>query len=119
VHLNCPVRPPAEAWVEPPQPARLERARELIGPRARIVAAASPCLELQGAAADVSEAIQEILARHPMNLEELVQALQLWSPADVGRALAELAAGGRVRTVTRMGREFWASADARYAERPA
>jgi wyosine [tRNA(Phe)-imidazoG37] synthetase (radical SAM superfamily) len=122
VHVNQPVRPPSEAWVAPPAPGILERARLLFAgvsrPRggvARVVAAGPPPLEL-ASHANVTEAVLDILARHPMDLEELVHALQRWSPGEVGQALARLGASGRIRTVNRMGRRFWASADAKYGD---
>jgi wyosine [tRNA(Phe)-imidazoG37] synthetase (radical SAM superfamily) len=118
VHINRPVRPPAEGWVQPPDEEALARAASILGSNARVVAATAPCLELSPRG-DVGSAIVEILARHPMSLEELVQALERWGPADVGQALASLARDGRVRTVMRMGRQFWSGVEAKYGEPPA
>lgn len=115
VHINRPVRPPAEGWVQPPDEEALARAVRIFGSNARVVAATAPCLELSPRG-DVHSAIVEILTRHPMSLEELVQALERWEPADVGQALASLARDGRVRSVTRMGRQFWGGAEAKYGQ---
>jgi wyosine [tRNA(Phe)-imidazoG37] synthetase (radical SAM superfamily) len=115
VHVNQPVRPPAEGWVEAPDGAALARAASIFGARARVVGATAPCLELS-ARGDVSEVIIEILARHPMSLEELVQALERWSPGEVAKSLAALSESGRVSPVARMGRQFWGSAAAKYSQ---
>ena len=39
VHINLPVRPPAEPWVEPPPAPRIARAAEILGGAARVVSA--------------------------------------------------------------------------------
>lgn len=118
VHINRPVRPPAEGWVQAPDEETQARAASILGSNARVVAATAPCLELPPWG-DVDSAVVEILTRHPMSLEELVQALERWEPGDVGQALASLARDGRVRTVTRMGRQFWSGVEAKYGETPA
>lgn len=113
VHLNQPVRPPAEPWVEPPGEEALARAVAVLGRKARIVGPARACVELP-ARDDAAEAVLGILARHPLDLDGLVRALDGWSAVQVGEALATLLAGGRVRTVDRGGRRFWSGAEARY-----
>ena len=115
VHVSRPSRPPAEAWVRPPDDAALARAVRLLGASARVVTANA--VDLSGRS-DVCEALAEILARHPMSLEELVEYLRRWSPDEVAMALARLVDGGRVASLTRMGRRFWGSAQARYGEEP-
>jgi hypothetical protein len=115
VHVNTPVRPPAEPWVAPPDAWTLKRALAVLGRTARVVAPAQPALDL-ARSPDAADAVIEILARHPMDLEELGSVLPQWSAGEVAEALARLLAAGRVGTVTRMGRRFWSSAQARYGE---
>jgi len=113
VHVTRPVRPPAEPWVTPPDDAGLARAAAILGPRARVIAGPVVALDLSGHG-DLDEATLEILARHPMGLEELADVLGRWTPGQVGSALSRLAETGRVREVARLGRVFWAPVDARY-----
>ncbi len=115
VHLNRPVRPPAEPWVEAPDDAAVARAAAILGATARIVGAETPENQ-QPLGESVEDAVEGVLSRHPMDLGELVETLKRWSPGEVGEALARLAAGGRIRTVTRMSRRFWSAAGALYGE---
>jgi wyosine [tRNA(Phe)-imidazoG37] synthetase (radical SAM superfamily) len=116
VHVNRPVRPPAEAWVLPVDDAAVSRAVALFGRAARVIAPATAPLDLSGHT-DVKEAVLGVLARHPMDIAELADALRCWSPVEVGGAVAQLAGSGRLRLVNRMGRRFWSSVEARYGER--
>lgn len=118
IHINRPVRPPAEVWVEAPSDETLARASAILGPRAHVVAPRSAVLDLS-AYGDIADAVLSILDRHPMSVAELAEALGRWDAARVDAALVDLAATGRVRQVQRLGQTFWASAEARYAWPPA
>jgi wyosine [tRNA(Phe)-imidazoG37] synthetase (radical SAM superfamily) len=113
VHVNRPVRPPAEAWVSPPDEEALAHAAAVLGRGARVVRGGGEVLDLSGHG-DLHEAVVEILARHPMSTDELTQALGRWTPGEVDAALTRLVETGRVRTVERIGRTYWASSVARY-----
>jgi wyosine [tRNA(Phe)-imidazoG37] synthetase (radical SAM superfamily) len=113
VHVNRPVRPPAEGWVSVPDEEALARAAAILGQGARVVRGAGGVLDLSGHG-DLHEAVIEILARHPMSADELTEALGRWSPGEVDAALAQLAETRRVRPVERMGLRFWVSSEGRY-----
>jgi len=118
IHINRPVRPPAEGWVEAPSDELLARAAAILGPRAQIVAPRSAILDLSGYG-DIEEALLSILDRHPMTLADLAEALGRWDAGHVDAALARLRETGRVRQIQRLGQTFWASAEARYGWLPA
>ena len=113
IHVNTPVRPPAEPWVKPPPPETLARAASLLGRSARRIPPQISTMDLSGCD-DVVAAILAVIARHPMTEEKLQAALQRWKPGDTGSALRRLAAGGRAQVVTRNGRRVWTGAGARY-----
>ncbi len=113
VHVNRPVRPPAEDWVHPADDEAVSRAARRFGDVARVVAAGLP--RVASVHTDVRAGVLGILARHPMELAELTDALRCWNPSEVRAALAQLAEDGHVQMVNRLGRTFWSDARARYA----
>jgi wyosine [tRNA(Phe)-imidazoG37] synthetase (radical SAM superfamily) len=119
VHINVPTRPPAETWVEPPDDEGLMRAAAILGRVAPVIVPGEANVET-GGFESLAEAIVEIVSRHPMREEEIRRALARWPADDVSAALAEAAAGGRVRTIERLGARFFAAAGSRYSakERP-
>jgi wyosine [tRNA(Phe)-imidazoG37] synthetase (radical SAM superfamily) len=114
VHLNLPVRIPAEPWVEPPDNEGLMRAAAILGDSARVIRPAEGVFDLSGHGT-VTEAIVAVITRHPMRQQELAHTLRVWNEHEVAQALADLAADGRVRQVSRYGVRFWTSASATYA----
>jgi len=115
VHLNLPIRPPAEPWVKPPNEEALMRATALLGSVARIIHPIDGVFDLTGYV-NVGEAIVGIITRHPMLEDELVRTLDRWTPAQVREALDNLEARGSAHVVVRYGQRFWTSAAARYGE---
>lgn len=115
VHISLPVRPPAEPWVEPPDEEGLMRATVILGEAARLVHPVQGDFDLSGEL-DIVDAVIGVITRHPMREEELTRALHLWAPGEVARALTELAASGRARTVTRLGHRFWSASGSNYAD---
>jgi hypothetical protein len=114
VHLLQPTRPPAEAWVQPPDEEGLLRARALLGDVARVIHPASGSFDLGGAGSLV-EAIVGIITRHPMREDELVEALQRFSPGEVAATLAELERSGKAQVVERYGVRFWSASPAYFS----
>jgi wyosine [tRNA(Phe)-imidazoG37] synthetase (radical SAM superfamily) len=115
VHINVPSRPPAETWVRASDPHALERARSILGIEARVVLPVAGDFELD-TDSPVTDAVLEVITRHPMSEPELVAALSRhWAPDDVARALGELAADARAQVVVRRGQRFWSAAQYRYA----
>jgi wyosine [tRNA(Phe)-imidazoG37] synthetase (radical SAM superfamily) len=113
VHINVPVRPPTEPWVEPPGEEAVLRALALLGRSARVLHPAQGDFDLSGFT-DLTEAVVAVITRHPMSEEELLRALARWQPEEVQRVLGQLEAGGRAQVVTRYGKRFWSSVRARY-----
>ena len=113
VHISLPVRPPAEPWVEPPGTEGLAYATAILGDTARIVGPASKSFGLSRRG-DVGEAVVAVISRHPMAEEEVMRALDRWTPDEVGKALARLAVDGRAQVVNRYGVRFWGCSKARY-----
>lgn len=115
VHINLPVRPPAEPWVKPPDEEGLMRATALLGGIAHVVAPAEGVFDLSGCS-NVLDAVVGVITRHPMLEDDLLRTLDRWQPAQVREALAELETSGRARVVLRYGRRFWTTTAARYGE---
>ena len=115
VHINLPIRPPAEPSVKPPDEEGLMRATALLGNIAHVVHPAEGIFDLSGYAR-VVDAVVGVITRHPMREEELVRTLGRWTPAEVQQALADLAAHGGARMIMRYGRRFWTAAAGRYGE---
>lgn len=106
VHLNVPIRPPAESWVEPPDEDGLMRALAILGEAATVVA---PCEGAFDLSRDLpmGEAILEVIRRHPMKEAELLRTLGDCPPGVVETALADLEAEGRAQRVEFRGQASW------------
>jgi wyosine [tRNA(Phe)-imidazoG37] synthetase (radical SAM superfamily) len=115
IHVNLPIRIPAEPWVEPPDREGLMRASALLGDVARIIHPAEGTFDLSGHE-NVTDAVIEVITRHPMREDELVRALRRRTGGHVARALAELADDGRARVIMRHGHRFWTRTQAAYAK---
>jgi wyosine [tRNA(Phe)-imidazoG37] synthetase (radical SAM superfamily) len=109
VHINLPTRPPAEPWVEPPDEAGLMRAVAILGDAAQIMHPAEGAFDLSGCDT-VVDAIVGIITRHPIREDELVRALERWTPGPVEEALQALIASGQAQRVERHGARFWSAA---------
>jgi wyosine [tRNA(Phe)-imidazoG37] synthetase (radical SAM superfamily) len=116
VHLNVPIRPPAEEWVEPPDDDGLIRAMAILGEVATIVTPAEGTFELEKDMPMV-DAIIDIIRRHPMREAKLVETLTRYAdgPDDVHTTLEMLAASGRARQHVYRGQAFWEYAGGRFA----
>lgn len=114
VHINLPIRPPAESWVAPPDQEGLARASALLGEIAHVLMPAEGTLDLSGHD-NVIDAVVGVITRHPMPEDDLIKTLDRWTRGQVERALAELAAGGRAQVVIRYNKRFWSYVGARYA----
>lgn len=117
VHLNLPVRPPAESWVEPSDLEGIERARTVLGNMTHVVPPCDGSFDLSGFT-NVVDAVLAVIQRHPMMEEELIKTRERWTPGQIDEALNELSASGRAQCVSRYGRRFWSFSQARYADTP-
>jgi wyosine [tRNA(Phe)-imidazoG37] synthetase (radical SAM superfamily) len=115
VHINLPTRPPAEAWVKPPDIEGLKRAAAILGNMAKVLLPSGGDFDLSGYT-DVTEAILSIITRHPMREEELRRALVKYKPGKMEAALASLINSGHAQIVERNGTRFWSTAGAQYRD---
>jgi wyosine [tRNA(Phe)-imidazoG37] synthetase (radical SAM superfamily) len=115
VHINLPVRPPAENWVQPPDEEGLMRATAVLGEIAQVIRPVEGNFSLSGHET-LAESIINIISRHPMRQEEIERILARWSPKEVDRELDELATSGRVQVVQRYGTRFLTAASQRYSD---
>lgn len=106
IHLNTVVRPPAEPFSLAASEADLQEARELLGPHAEVIAAATVAPTV-GCSVVVDEAVLDILGRRPCTVGDLSVALGAASPAVV-KALEGLLRSGSVRALVRQRRVFYA-----------
>ena len=113
VHVNLPMRPPAETWVQPPDEEGLMRAISILGSIAEVVHPAEGTFDLSGYE-NVVDAVVGIITRHPMRQDELERALSRWEPGAVSQALAALHESGKAKTVARYARLFWTAAPSHF-----
>jgi len=110
LHLNVPVRPPAEEWVVGADEEGLIRAMAILGQVASVVPPDGGELVLRPDAQPV-EAVLDIIARHPLRERDLIAALEGGWPRRVGRILAILAAQPGARRRLYRGEAFWTCTD--------
>jgi len=114
VHLNLPIRPPSEPWVNPSGEEGLARARIMLGEVAKVVPPAGGVFDLS-TYDDVMDAVIGVITRHPMLEEEILQTLKRWTPGQVEDALVRLSESGKAKVVSRYGKRFWSFIGATYA----
>ena len=89
------------------------RATAILGIKAQIVHPAEGSFDLQGYT-NITDAVVNILIRHPMREEELFRTLKQWTPGQVQETLQKLESSRRVQVVERYGCRFWTSSGARF-----
>ena len=104
-HINTAVRPPAESYVQPADPRTLQRAAELLGPTAKIIA------EFQRTSRDrasrvAEEEILELLERRPCSAQDVASGLGV-HVHEALKHLQHLLSQGRVETAQRGGERFF------------
>lgn len=105
VQINTVVRPPAERSARPLSSEELEKVRELLGPRAEIIADFGRSGQT-AAAPDTTAALLGALGRRPMTAADLARSLGLPAP-EVADLTVRLAAEGRLRSVRHGGRVYF------------
>jgi wyosine [tRNA(Phe)-imidazoG37] synthetase (radical SAM superfamily) len=117
VHINLPVRPPCQPWVQAPDKDGIARAVNILGEAARVVQPADGEFGSSGSE-NLLDALVGILMRHPMREEELLETLKRWAGVQIKESLAVLESSGRVQTLVRQGEKYWSYSGARYTETP-
>jgi wyosine [tRNA(Phe)-imidazoG37] synthetase (radical SAM superfamily) len=115
IHLNIPIRPPAEAWVAPPDDNGMMRAQAILGEIAPISTFAEGDFHL----ADdlpIADAIIEIIRRHPMRETKLISTLDRFglNADQIQSTLATLEASGQARRHFYRDQLFWEYSGGRF-----
>ena len=106
LHVNVPVRPPAESWVRQPDGDALIRATTILGEVAAVVSQYYGVFTLDYELPR-EEAILQILKRHPMDESEMLKALGNGDASSLTEALSILAEKGLACRVEYRGCSFW------------
>jgi wyosine [tRNA(Phe)-imidazoG37] synthetase (radical SAM superfamily) len=111
IHLNGPTRSPVEPWVAPPATEAVIRACKVFESVApvRVVHSTAGKVDLD-TRVPIVDAVADVVTRHPLRREELVQALHQLDSGDVQETITQLEASGRLQVVIRGGSEYWVSA---------
>ena len=88
VYLVTPIRPPAEAWVEPPSPLMILKAMQILRNAIPISGFEYGEFGWQGFS-EAKQAIMEIGSRHPLRLEQALDIEKSFSMTGVVRELIE------------------------------
>ena len=116
VQINLPIRPPAEEWVKPASSEGVMRAKAILGRAVELIGPQIGDFDLTGVS-DITDAIVEIIKRHPMNEKELIKTLKKFAPMDVRNALEKLEREGRARKIEYSGMTFWTYVKSRYGRK--
>lgn len=115
VHINLPVRPPAEAQVQPSDEAGIQRAQAILGDIAQVVRPPTTGEQVT-TGDDLAMTTLGIITRHPMREEELLALLGRWPTAETQAALNDLVAGGQAQIIERYGIRFWSAAGTHFSQ---
>ena len=115
IHILQPTRPPAEPWVQPADNEGILRAQKILGPIARMIDPVMGSFDL-GQNENLTDAIVDIITRHPMKEVELIETLQHYPQVDVKETLQLLAVSGKAQVVERYGEKYWSALSGYYPE---
>ncbi len=105
VQLNTAVRPPAEQGVRSPSTERLEEIREMLGPKAEIIAPYAPSVETAGGRAKKEEVLA-MLQRRPCTLADVANGLDI-HPNEALKYVQSLLAESRIEVRQRLYETFY------------
>lgn len=115
IHINLPLRPPSEAWVQPPNKDALQQAIAILGDVAHVIPPTTESLHLVDKTS-VVKTIIDVIKRHPMCEDELIYSLGQCSLEQIEQTLEALAESGQAQVVNRDGSRFWSASAAHYPE---
>jgi wyosine [tRNA(Phe)-imidazoG37] synthetase (radical SAM superfamily) len=113
IHINQPIRPPAESWVEPTDQEGLLRARAILGEKSRVFTFPQGHFDL-GKFDDLADAIITIITRHPMRHSEIESTLNECGKDEISKVLNKLEKSGKAQIVERYGVQFWSGLGSYY-----
>ncbi len=105
IHINIPIRPPAESWVKRPTKRSIELAQEILGKIEPITDAEIGEFSVDGFTNPI-EAVESIIRRHPMRKEQVVNVLKKFRGIDVSEVLFQLLESDKVRVLDYNGKIF-------------
>lgn len=109
IHLNTPIRPPAEEWVRPPDASGLVRAHAILQPA--VLLEERECGRFApGDEPSVESEVLSIVSRHPMRERQLREGLAGRSAEEIAEAVSQLERGGRVSRIPFRGDVFLVAA---------
>ncbi|MGD1992786.1 MAG: radical SAM protein [Anaerolineae bacterium] len=115
IDINVPIRPPAEPWVEIPDPEALMRAVAILGEAAEVVGPYEGEFDLSGFD-DPVEAVLAVVRRHPIRQRRLVETLSRVAPGECEAVLQRLKESDQAQQRTYRGETFWHYAGGTYGE---
>ncbi|MBE0685383.1 MAG: radical SAM protein [Anaerolineaceae bacterium] len=115
IHILQPTRPPVEPWVHPADDEKILRAKKILGSSARVIDPVTGGFDL-GQHEDLTDAIVDIITRHPMKEIDLIETLQHYPQANAKEILQLLAESGKAQVVIRYGERYWSSLSGYYPE---
>jgi len=101
--------------VQPPTKDSIRLAVEIISQAVQVVPPDEEAFD-NAKCGEVAEAILSIIARHPINENDLRKMLARWDLKQVDKTLGELDAMGRAQVEDRKGIRFWSAAVSRSAK---
>lgn len=113
IHLGLPVRPPAEAWVQPPDDEGMIRATTILGEASCPMMPESGSFHLDNDL-PLPTAIEEVIRRHPMRDADLMASLPNWSWEQIESILQQLVTEQRAQSRVYRGQRFWSCAQSQY-----
>lgn len=115
VHILQPTRPPVEPWVEPSDATGVERARTIFEKFARVIDPSTGSFDL-GEDDNLTDAILDIITRHPMKETEIIDALSKKPRVNNQDVLDSLEVSGKAQVVVRFGVRYWSASPSFYPE---
>ena len=115
VHISLPTRPPAETWVQKADPLELSMAQNIIGKYAHVLLPVAGAFELPENE-DFETSIYNIVSRHPLHHQQLMEILKIFPPEEVEQELINLEKSEKVKKIIRFGEVFWRAAEAKYSQ---
>jgi wyosine [tRNA(Phe)-imidazoG37] synthetase (radical SAM superfamily) len=115
IHILLPTRPPAEEWVLPSVHEKVMLAKQILGSKARMINQAEGIFDL-GNGDSLVEKVIDIIKRHPMLEEDLVNTIKNYDKEFVKETIAKLKASGKVQIIKRFGNTYWSIQSAEYSD---
>lgn len=88
VYVVIPIRPPAESWVKPPDPATILKAQQILGEAIPLAGLESGQFGLQEFS-DARQAIMGIASRHPLRREQAADIEKTFSAPETVKQMLE------------------------------